>query len=261
MANEFVDLRELLPDNVPLLEKLDGLPGAPGIPRPWLREVSSLLTWCTSMPKLIAVQAEDGNKVKQMCTYTCLVVQETRKHGRDGWSAYNRLFRQHTVANSHLSWATLDGSIHAVTFLASRKGSGTHCRLCADSDHLAHECTLALVLSSSQPTRYADSQPSFRKALPGGTSSTSNRPICNSWNRGSAHMRLSAPTDIYAPRARRTLTRRRTAPTLWQTAFLPSSSTTSARQQGDRSRGCLVCLVLYVLLLNMFSTELLLFLC
>ena len=101
----------------------------------------------------------------------------------DCWSAYDRLFRQHAAANSELSWATLDGSIHAATFLASRTGSGTHCRLCADSDHLAHECALAPVLSSSQPTRYA-AQPSFRKALPGGTSSTSNRPICNSWNRG-----------------------------------------------------------------------------
>ena len=90
-ANEFVDLRELLPDNVSLLEKLEGLPMAPGGTRPRLREVSSLLTWCSCILKLIAIQAQNPDRVKQMCAYACLVIQEACKHGGDGWSGYDRL--------------------------------------------------------------------------------------------------------------------------------------------------------------------------
>ena len=182
-ANEFVDLRELLPDNVSLLEKLEGLPVAPGSTRPRLREVSSLLTWCICMLKLIALQAENADKARQICGYACLVIQEARKHGGDGWCAYDQLFRQHAAAKPDLPWATLDGSIHAATILASRTGTGTHCRLCAESDHLAQECALAPILNHSQPIRFAQhNQMSYRRPLPAPVNVT--RPICNSWNRG-----------------------------------------------------------------------------
>ena len=134
-----------------------------------------------------------------------------------------------------ISWVTLDGSIHAATFLASRTGSGTHCRLCADSDHLAHEYALAPMLSSSQPTRYTASQPSFRKALPGGTSNTSNRPSATLGTGGSVRTCLSAPTNIYAPLARKAPTMQaRLPPHSARQHFSPSSFTTSARQQGDQ---------------------------
>ena len=99
-----------------------------------------------------------------MCAYTCLVIQEARKHGGDGWIAYNKLFRQYAAANPDLPWATLDGSIHAATFLASRTGIGTHCRLCADSHHLTHECALAPILNSTQLACYTASQSSHCKA-------------------------------------------------------------------------------------------------
>ena len=119
-----------------------------------------------------------------MCAYTCLVIQEARKHDGDGWSAYDRLFCQHAAAHPDLPWATLDGTIHVATFLASRMGIGTHCRLCADSDHLAHECTLAPILNSTQLARYAASQSSHCKPWLDSPSNTSTCPICNSWNRG-----------------------------------------------------------------------------
>ena len=184
MANEFIDLHELLPDNASLLEKLEGLLAAPGSYRPRLWEVLSLLTWCTCILKLIAVQAKNRDKVKHICAYACLVIQEARKHVWDGWSAYDRLFFQHAAANPDLPWATLDGTIHVATFLASRMGIGTHCRLCADSDHLAHECTLAPILNSTQPAHYAASQSSHCKPWLDSPSNTSTCTICNSWNRG-----------------------------------------------------------------------------
>ena len=115
-----------------------------------------------------------------------MLVWSSRKHINtrgDSWSAYDSLFRQHAAANPDLPWATLDGSIHAVTFLASRTRMDTHCRQCADSDHLAHECALTPMLNSSQSTRYVASQSSHRTTWPGSPSNTSTRPICNSWNR------------------------------------------------------------------------------
>ena len=181
-----MDLRELLPDNVSLLEKLEGIPMAPGAARPRLREVSSLLTWCVCMLKLVAIQANDPNQVKQTCAYMCLLIQEARKHGGDGWSTYDRLFRQHAAANPAWSWATLDGSIHAATILASRNGVGIHCRLCAESDHVAHECALFPLFNPSAPTRaISPAQPlPHRRTQNYSGSSSPTRPICNSWNRG-----------------------------------------------------------------------------
>ena len=152
----------------------------------------------------------------------------------DGWSTSDRLFRQHEAANPDLSWATLNGSIHVVTFLASRTGSGTHCRLCADSDHLAHDCALALVLSSFQPNRYSASQASFRKALPGGTSVTSNHPICNSWNRGKC---ACAPICTYRPMCHMPggpSPGEGLPPHSGRQHFSPTSSTTLTRQKGDQ---------------------------
>ena len=179
------------------------------------------LTWCTCILKLIAVQVENRDKVKQMCAYTCLVIQEARKHGGDGWSAYDRLLRHHAAANLDLPRATLDDSIHAATFLVSRTGMGTHYRLCADSDNLAHECALAPILNSKQPAHYTVSQSSHHKAWPGSPSNTSTCPICNSWPGGNAHIHLSAATDMSVPHtsARRAPTRRKTVPTLPPTAF------------------------------------------
>ena len=43
-----------------------------------------MLIWCTCILKLIAVQAENRDKVKQICAYACLVIQEARKHDGDG---------------------------------------------------------------------------------------------------------------------------------------------------------------------------------
>ena len=99
------------------------------------------------------------------------------------WCAYDRLFRQHAAAKPDLPWATLDGSIHAATILASRTGTGTHCRLCAESDHLAQECALAPILNYNQPVRPVHlNQVAYRRPLLAPTNVT--RPICNSWNRG-----------------------------------------------------------------------------
>ena len=160
-ANEFIDLRELLPDNVhiSLLEKLEGLPVAPGGTRPRLREVSSHLTWRICILKLIAIQAQNPDRVTQMCAYTPAWLSKKL-------TSTGEMVGAHTTACSAsmprqtqaMSWATLDGSIHAATFLALRTGSATHCRLCADSDHLAHECALAPLLNPHQPARPTSGQ-------------------------------------------------------------------------------------------------------
>ena len=119
------------------------------------------------------------------------------------------LLRQHATANPSISWATLDGSIHAATFLASRTGSGMHCHLCADSSHLAHECALAPLLNPHQTVHSTSGQaPPYRQAPP---SSSSMRPICNSWNRESVRTHQSVHLGTYVQHAKRVLTRQKTA--------------------------------------------------
>ena len=100
----------------------------------------------------------------------------------------------------------------------------------------------------------------------------------------SVRTRLSAPSNIYAPLARKAPTRQKTAPTLCQTAFFAvllhhlgkatgrSDDSTLAHKiskvgitaytdQMLRSYCRLVCLGLHVLLLSMFNAELSLFFC
>ena len=221
MADEFVDLRELLYDKVSLLEKLEGGPPctfrgqytlAPGgVLTPDMvhvcaeadcssgsqagpSETDACLYMCLVIQEAqkhgdgwnaydCSSGSQAGPSETDACLYMCLVIQEAQKHG-DGWNAYDR---KHVAVNLGLTWATLDGLIHAATLLASRTGLGIHCHLCTDLDHLAHKCALAPLLNPGQPARFIPpSQPlsycCTQSQFP--SSSSPAHPICNSWNWG-----------------------------------------------------------------------------
>ena len=126
-----------------------------------------------------------------MCAYGCLIIREARKHGGDGWAAYDAQFRRIAAARPGTPWAALDPSLHASTFLATRTGTGTHCRHCAEADHQSPQCALAPVRASPSHLSEPAVEPSSsgcRQEQPRATSRPlpppQPQPICTSWNRG-----------------------------------------------------------------------------
>ena len=103
-AGEYVDMCHLLPGNVTLLDKLEGMPQSLLTLRPRHREITSLHTWTSCLLRMIAIQAAtDPGHVAEICAYSCLIIREACTHGREGWVAYDTLFRQHAAAHSGTS--------------------------------------------------------------------------------------------------------------------------------------------------------------
>ena len=73
-------MRELLPDNIALMDHLEALPGAAGVAAfgrdpPKQREVPSLLTWVASFVTYVVIVSErHPEKVKGLLAYMRLVV-------------------------------------------------------------------------------------------------------------------------------------------------------------------------------------------
>ena len=98
-GTDFVEMRELLPDNIALGERLEALPNRPQTPKPTeTREVSSLPTWVSVFATYVAIVADSHpTRVRDMMAYMRLIVREAMKHGETGWATYNQVFRRNNT--------------------------------------------------------------------------------------------------------------------------------------------------------------------
>ena len=96
---QFVKMRDLLTDNMSLLQQIDVLggqhavPSLPGILKPRLREVSTLPTWVYCFLAYVAMRTEDG-QVRDMLAYAQLIIRESQRHGGAGWIMTGSFGRQ-----------------------------------------------------------------------------------------------------------------------------------------------------------------------
>ena len=179
-AGRFVEMRDLLWDNVAIKHRIEDLQGSlrgqllPVSPQPRVREVTTLPSWvCCFLTYLAAGTLDPVTRDK--ITYAMLVVREAMKHGGRGWLDYDRLFRQQAALNPNLPWNVIHPELQATTILGQRPaGSGTFCALCQECDHVATQCALAQL---QQPGVRATSIP------PGATFHNGGK-ICYSWNKG-----------------------------------------------------------------------------
>lgn len=89
-------MRDLLPDNMALAEKLEALPVCLGQTQKGAeqREVGSLLTWVTTFLTYVAVMYEvHPERVVDMLAYARLIIWEAHRHGGNGWLTYDADFR------------------------------------------------------------------------------------------------------------------------------------------------------------------------
>ena len=164
-AGQFVEMRDLLADNIALMSQLSSLHGTVPLPmttvqRTRLREVPSLVSWMYCFAAYVAIRTPD-ELTRQMLAYAHLVIREALRHGGGGWAEYDRVFRRQISINPALSWNTLEPSLQAATILGQRTGDGMLCTLCQECDHTSSLCALAplqqqfqtppVVVSSSAP--------------------------------------------------------------------------------------------------------------
>ena len=179
---QFIEMRELLPDNIALLERLAALPSTSALSHSQhhtpQREVSSLLTWVCAFTTYIAIMAEvRPDLLKSRLAYMRNIVREASRFGGDGWKTYDYVFRSQAAVDPSMDWAELNPSM-MMAFMAARPTSNTKplCHLCQEADHSANSCALApLAPTPSQGT--SAKQP--RRSTP-----SPDTQICISWNQG-----------------------------------------------------------------------------
>ena len=181
-SGQFVEMRELLADNISLLRQLESVQGPTHMPligpnRPRLREVSSLSSWVYCFLGYVAILTTDSITRDQLA-YARLIIREAQRHGGSGWQDYDRSFREQVAADPAIRWNTLVPGLHAATILGQANSQGTaFCTLCRGSDHARSQCALAYLFP--QPPRAA-TQPTQITARVVRCSGI----ICKSWNKG-----------------------------------------------------------------------------
>ena len=130
---EFIDMKELLTDNIALLRQLEEVqPGSSvihhslGGARPRLREVSSITTWVYCFLYYCAIRTDDLY-LRNLLVYARLLIREALRHGGTGWLEYDKIFRQQAAADPSVDWSALNPSLLASTILSARSGHFANC--------------------------------------------------------------------------------------------------------------------------------------
>lgn len=190
---QFVEMRELLSDNIALLQQMDAftpccaMPALPGVLRPRLREVTSLPSWLYCFLAYVAMRTPDA-ETRNMLAYGRLLIREAQRHGGIGWLSYDRVFRQQAAIDHTLQWNTIHPGIQAATLVGQAPAPLRFCTLCREADHSAPGCALAYL----QPTSSAPAGAGAVRQTPpqgphlGGRrrAPSSGYTICSSWNKG-----------------------------------------------------------------------------
>ena len=189
-SGQFVEMRELLPDNVALCQHLESMHGhlpfhsLSGHTRPRFREISTPLSWINCFLTYLAVRTQD-TATRDQLMYSRLVLQEAARHGGMGWIEYYRVFRKQAALNSMLTWNSLQPGLHASAILGQRSCNGVFCTLCKGTDHSVAQCALSYV---HHPVTSQTLHPPNLRYRPQ-AQSLPRRPeslqrICISWNKG-----------------------------------------------------------------------------
>lgn len=183
-SGQFVDMRDLLTDNISLMTQLESvavqpsMAALPGLLRPRLREVASITSWMYCYLAYVAIRSED-QATRDMLAYGRLIIREAQRHGGQGWLDYDRVFRQQAALDPNLAWNTLHPGIQGSTLVGGTSESRQFCTLCREADHASSRCALAyLQQPPPQPPIQPRSRPSARRR-------SDSAGICISWNRGS----------------------------------------------------------------------------
>ncbi len=128
-TGRYIDMRDLLGDNVAIRRQLDvnGAMGAHVLQvssRPRVREVTTMPSWVCCYLTFLVVGTTDP-ATRDRLTYAILLVKEFLKHGGQGWLEYDRLFRQQAALNPGLPWNVIHPSLHVATTILGQRSAGS----------------------------------------------------------------------------------------------------------------------------------------
>ena len=155
-AGEFVEMRNLLADNISLHNQLEDFhghiwPSTPAHLRPRLMEVPSLSSWVYCFCAYIAVLAPDA-RTRELLAYCRLIIREALRHGGSGWQEYDRTFCWQAAIDSSLPWNVLVPGLQAAMLLGNRGGPpGLFCALCREPEHNTGQCALSVTQQPTHP--------------------------------------------------------------------------------------------------------------
>ena len=191
-TGRFLEMRELLSDNIALHDQLEAIQGHTSLAvlpstvlRTRQREVPSLVSWIYCFTAYVAVRTSDP-LARDMLAYCRLLIREALRHGGQGWQEYDRTFRRQCEIDPSLAWNTLLPDLQAATMFGQQRGTGTYCILCRGADHTSQQCALAAIhqpaststlTSMTPPNLYRG--PQRRPRFP-----SRSLQICASWNTG-----------------------------------------------------------------------------
>ena len=178
-------MRELLPDNVALAERLEALPSTAASNHAPLREVASITSWTCAFATYIAVVAQaHPARVCDMLAYMRLILREAQKYKEGmGWLTYDSVFRQNNQGTAR--WDTLYPSLHMAFIGCQGVPATPPCCHCRGVDHIAANCALSPLTPPVHPGNVQQSAAStgdrkmrqIQQRQIGGF-------ICRSWNWG-----------------------------------------------------------------------------
>ena len=95
-SGQFVDMRDLLADNIALINQLSSLHGPGAMPpstvnRTRLREIPSLISWLYCFNAYVTIRTPDP-LTRHMLAYSRLIIIEALRHSGSGWVKYDRVF-------------------------------------------------------------------------------------------------------------------------------------------------------------------------
>ena len=150
----FVEIRELLPDNIALAERMESRPSrAQAAKDAETREITAFPTWVFTTYIAIVAEAHPS-RVKDMCAYMRLLTREALKYGGRGWATYDAVFRRNR-AGTDAPWDQLDPSLHIAYIISQADTPLAPCTSCNEVDHRTEDCALASVLDCGRPPRYS----------------------------------------------------------------------------------------------------------
>ncbi len=164
-ASQFVEMRELLPDNFALAERMVTLPqqslicsSGTGPLQIVQREVASINSWmCAFVTYMYVVihSVSHPSLVTSHPAYMRNIIRKTSRFEGDGWRTYNYAFRSQVAADTSMDWATTNPLLMLAYMQCSDPVAKLPCPLCHETDHQSQSCTLAsLVPPSTQPPAY-----------------------------------------------------------------------------------------------------------
>ena len=195
LKGQYVDMCDLLQDNILLSKKsTNGGAGGGGGSEPsvghtqrrkreFTKDEAGLLSWIQCFAAFTAIVcSQDPTRCNDLLAYMVIMVNEARRFKYQGWLTYDEMFRQSVAKSKSTTWANLNGTLYATTFLSQQKGESVTCRTCSSPDHYTHQC--ALYDRRPAPYYRSASPPKRKRARSKSPEKGAGAGICYAWNDG-----------------------------------------------------------------------------